>query len=89
MATAKNVEQTVIAIIAEQGLMEPEDVKVEDTLETLGLDSMALVECIFGIEEAFDIQVPFNANDPQDNTFNISSVGAMIQAVEALIKDQS
>ena len=32
--------------------------------EDLGIDSLGLVESIFAIEEAFDIQVPFNANEP-------------------------
>jgi acyl carrier protein len=43
------------------------------------------VESIFAIEEAFDISVPFNANEPDKSGFDISSVGAIIRAVEALI----
>ena len=54
----------VIDIIAEQAILEPDDVTLESTLESLGIDSMGLVESIFAIEEAFDIQIPFNANDP-------------------------
>ena len=64
----------VIDIIAEQAILEPDDVTLESTLESLGIDSMGLVESIFAIEEAFDIQIPFNANDPSDGDFNISSV---------------
>ena len=41
------------------------EVRMDATLEDLGIDSLGLVEAIFAIEEAFDIQVPFNANDPQ------------------------
>ena len=61
----------VIDIIAEQAILEPDDVTLESTLESLGIDSMGLVESIFAIEEAFDIQIPFNANDPSDGDFNI------------------
>lgn len=78
----------VIAIIAEQAMLEPSDITPEKTLEDLGIDSLGLVESIFAIEEAFDIQVPFNANDPSESDFDISSVGAIISAVEQLVADQ-
>ena len=84
-----NVSSQVIEIIAEQALLEPGDVNVDQTLEDLGIDSLGLVESIFAIEEAFDISVPFNANDPTESKFDISSVGAIISAVEHLVKEQS
>ena len=49
------------------------------------LDGLGLVEAIFAIEETFDITVPFNANDPQAGGFDISSVAAIIRAVEGLV----
>ena len=79
----------VIDIIAEQAILEPDDVTLESTLESLGIDSMGLVESIFAIEEAFDIQIPFNANDPSDGDFNISSVASIISGIEKLVADKS
>ena len=79
----------VIDIIAEQAILEPDDVTLESTLESLGIDSMGLVESIFAIEEAFDIQIPFNANDPSDGDFNISSVAAIISGIEKLVAEKS
>lgn len=78
----------VIEIIAEQALVEPSDVKLEHTLADLGIDSLGLVESIFAIEEAFDISVPFNANDPTTGEFDISNVQSIITAVEGLIEAQ-
>ena len=86
MADATEIGEKVREIIAEQALIEPSDVKGTDTLEDLGIDSLGLVECVFGIEEAFDINVPFNANDPTDSQFDISNVDSMIGAVVTLIK---
>ncbi|PWG17475.1 acyl carrier protein [Salibaculum griseiflavum] len=83
------IADKVIAIIAEQAMLEPSDVKSEHTLEDLGIDSLGLVESIFAIEEAFDISVPFNANDPSASDFDISSVRSIIDAVAKLVKDQS
>ncbi len=79
------VKDKVIAIIAEQAVLDVADVKMDSTLESLGIDSLGLVESIFAIEEAFDIQVPFNANEPSQSDFDISSVAAIVAAVEKLV----
>ena len=77
-------KDTVIVILAEQAMLEPSDVALDNTLDDLGIDSMALVETIFAIEEAFDISVPFNANNPEDSGFDISSVASIVAAVDQL-----
>jgi acyl carrier protein len=84
----ESVREKVIAIIAEQAVLEPGDVTPEATLADLGIDSLGLVESIFAIEEAFDIQIPFNANEPDQSDFDISSVAAIIAAVEGLVAAQ-
>ena len=84
----QSVQDKVIAIIAEQAVLEPSDVTLGATLDELGIDSLGLVESIFAIEEAFDIQVPFNANEPSDSNFDISSVAAIVKAVEGLVAEQ-
>ncbi len=83
------VKDRIVEIIAEQAVLEVSDVSMENTLEGLGIDSLGLVESIFAIEEAFDIQVPFNANDPTESEFDISSVASIVKAVEELVKAQS
>ena len=83
------VREKVIEIIAEQAVLEPSDVKMDMSLDDLGIDSMGLVEAIFAIEEAFDVQVPFNANEPDASEFDISSVAAIVGAVERLVAEQA
>lgn len=82
------VSDKVIQIIAEQAMVDPADVSPRTTPDELGLDSLALVEVVFGIEEAFDISVPYNANDPADSRFDLSHVGAIIDAVKQLIAEK-
>ena len=84
----KPVADQVVAIIAEQAMIEPEEVSMDATLDSLGIDSLGLVEAVFAIEETFDISVPFNANDPTDSDFDISSVSTMISAVEQLVAEK-
>ena len=83
-----DIAQKVIAIIAEQAVLEPADVHLDHSLNDLGIDSLGLVESIFAIEEAFDISVPFNANEPDASGFDISSVAAIIRAVEGLVRER-
>lgn len=83
-----NVKDRIVEIIAEQAVLETSDISMEQSLEDLGVDSMGLVEAIFSIEESFDISVPFNANEPTKSDFDISSVAAVIGAVERLIAEQ-
>lgn len=79
------VAEKVKEILADQALIAVQDVADDASLEDLGIDSMGVVEVIFGIEEAFDVQVPFNANEPQASDFDVSSVTAIVQAVQGLV----
>lgn len=79
------VRDQVIAIIAEQAMLDVADVTEDSSLADLGIDSLGLVESIFAIEETFDISVPFNANDPGAAGFDISSIAAIVRAVEELV----
>jgi acyl carrier protein len=82
------IQDRVIAIIAEQAVLDPSDVTPDSTLEGLGIDSLGLVESIFAIEEAFDISIPFNANEPEKSDFDISSVASIIAGIERLMAEQ-
>ncbi len=84
-----SVETRVIEIIADQALLEPSDVTLDSTLEDLGIDSLGLVESIFAFEEAFDITVPFNANEPTESDFDISTVSAIVAGIEQLIAEKA
>jgi acyl carrier protein len=84
-----DLQQRVIAIIAEQAVLEVSDVTLDSTIESLGIDSLGLVEAIFAIEEAFDISIPFNANDPAQSGFDMTSVAAIVDAVHGLVAQRA
>lgn len=84
-----STQDKVIEIIAEQAMLDVSDVTPDSSLEDLGIDSLGLVESIFAIEEAFDITVPFNANDPSESDFDISNVASIIAGIETLIAQKS
>ena len=84
-----DIRSKVIEIIADQAIVEPSDLSDESTLESLGIDSLGLVESIFAIEDAFNIQIPFNANQPNESPLDLSSVATIVQGIEQLIQEQA
>ncbi len=86
---ATDIKNKVLAIIAEQAMLDLSDVSMDQTLEDLGIDSLGLVESIFAIEEAFDVDVPFNANSPGKSNFDISSVASIVAAVKNLVAEKA
>jgi len=84
-----SVKDKVLIIIAEQAMLETSEIKLNMSVEDLGLDSLGLVEAIFSIEETFSVNVPFNANDPTASDFDISNVGAIIKAIDKLVMEKS
>ena len=85
MEMSQTIQDKVCQIIAEQAVLDISDITPEASLASLGIDSLGLVESIFAIEEAFDISVPFNSNQPQQSQFDISTVGSIIAEVKALV----
>ena len=55
--------------------------QMSDALESLGLESLDVLELTFAIEEKFNIEIPFNAN----TEFDFKTVGELVRAVEWLV----
>lgn len=83
------INSQIKAIIADQAMLEPEQITDQSTPEELGIDSLGLVRSIFALEEEFDISIPFNANEPDKSDFDISNMGTIIAAVERLVAEKA
>lgn len=83
----QSVRETVLEILARQAERPLAAIVPEASLDQLGIDSLGKAEIIFAIEEAFDIEVPFNANDAGASALDLSSVGAVVAAVERMVMD--
>lgn len=81
--------QQVSAIIARQAMVAPDQIDLTTRLEDLNLDSIALVEVIFGLEEAFDISLPFNANDDRVARQDFTTVATVVALVERLLAQKT
>lgn len=83
-----SIEEKVRKIIADQAMVPVKEVRDDASPDDLGLDSLALVEIVFAVEEAFDISIPFNANEPEQSDFDISTIRKIISGVEKLVREQ-
>lgn len=77
------IAETIRAIIAKQVNRPPEEITDETNLAAVGLDSLDLLEVIFEIESQFDIDLPYNANNPEE--LGLTTVGVVIRKIEAEI----
>ncbi len=57
-------EQTV-QILTSQFSVDPQAIRPDTTLEQLGLDSLALMEFVFALEDRFSVRVPEERLDPR------------------------
>lgn len=67
--------------------VDAEKVTLDANLEDLGIDSMAVVEIIFDLEETFDIDVP-NPGDAEGDNMNFTTVEDVINSIKTLIEQK-
>ena len=83
-----DIRDRILASIAEQAMLEPDQIDFSASPQDQGIDSLGLVEAIFALEETFDITIPFNANEPEKSEFDISTMGTILAAVEKLVAEK-
>ena len=81
------VKDRVLEILTNHGQLAREDIDMSSTLESLGIDSVGVVEVIFAIEEEFDINIPYNANETLSKRLDFSNVLSIVELVSELVRD--
>jgi acyl carrier protein len=59
--------------------IEAERIRPEAALEDLGLDSLALMEFVFAIEDAFQLRIPEERLDPQQGGITLHYLAGVIR----------
>jgi acyl carrier protein len=80
------IEGDVLDIIAKQAKVERATLTRRTSLAELNIQSLDLVEIIFALEDKFDLEVPYNANDPRSAGVSFENVGDVIDGVARLIQ---
>ena len=76
-----DITADVVAIIAKKLPPDKRNLQMSDRLDEIGIDSLMGVELMFDLEEKFDIQIPFNANDAK---LEFETVGEVVEAIKKI-----
>ena len=78
------VQKKVTDLISEQMDIKSDEISLYSSFEDLNIDSVALVELVFSIEEYFEINIPFEELEEQDLKEKFSTVQSLIEVVAGL-----
>lgn len=77
-----DLAEKVLAIVARETQRERKDLNLSDRIEDLSIQSLDMVQIMFGIEEEFDIYVP-----QEDESFGQKTLQDMVDGIARLIAE--
>ena len=81
-----NIEEKVLELVGEQVGIDPQEIYLSSKLEDLNLDSVAIVELVFLLEEKFEISIPFEGLNESELKANFYSVSSLINHLKDLLQ---
>ena len=69
--------EKLVSYAAKQLELSPEDITPDSTFESLGIDSLDIVELIMSMEEEFGMEIP------EEDIESLSTVGAAVEYIKA------
>ena len=67
------------AILQASFQVDPSRIQPEATLESLGLDSLALMEFVFAVEDRFSVRVPESKLDPRQAGITLAHLALLLE----------
>ena len=80
------IEEQVLELIGKQAGIDPKDISLLSKFEDLNLDSVAIVELIFSLEESFKISIPFEGLEESELKKNFHTVSSLISHLKGLLQ---
>ena len=81
-----SIEQKVLELVGEQAGIDPKEISLNSKFEDLKLDSVAIVELVFMLEETFKISIPFEGLDESELKRNFYTVSSIIDHLKDLLQ---
>lgn len=75
-----DVQDKIFDIVAKEARLDRNKLSLDNKLEDLNIESLDMVQILFGIEDEFDIYVP-----QEDDSFKLDSLRDVVTGVEHLI----
>ena len=81
-----NIEERILELVGEQTGVDPKQIPLNRKFEDLNLDSVAIVELVFSLEETFDISIPFEGLDESEVKKNFNTVSSLADHLKTLLQ---
>ena len=82
----ENIEEKVLELVSKQTGIDPKQITLNRKFEDLNLDSVAIVELVFCLEETFDISIPFEGLDESEIKKHFYTVSSLADHIEDLLQ---
>lgn len=83
---SKDIEASIIALIASSGEIEAGEITRDTELAELEIDSLVLTEIVMDIEDQHDIEIDLNTAEAWES---LKTVGDIVDMVKKLIADKN
>ncbi|MGE3770858.1 MAG: acyl carrier protein [Bdellovibrionales bacterium] len=80
------LQDDVLDIIATKGMVARDTLALDKKLADLNISSLDVVEIVFALEDKFNIEIPFNANQSAEQKLEFNTIGEVVAAVEKLVR---
>ena len=80
------IEMQVLELVGELSGIDPKKISLLCKFEDLNLDSVAIVELIFSLEEMFNVSIPFEGLDESELKKNFHTVLSLITHLRELLQ---
>ena len=81
-----NIEEQVLELVREQAGIDSHEICLNSKFEDLNLDSVAIVELVFLLEETFKISIPFEGVDESELKRNFHTVSSLINHLKEILR---
>ncbi|MCW5774005.1 MAG: acyl carrier protein [Rhodospirillaceae bacterium] len=78
--TDEDIQNKIFDIVAKEARLDRASLTLDTKLEDLKIESLDMVQILFGIEDAFDVYVP-----QDDQSFKLATLRDVVDGVKKLI----
>ena len=75
--------EAISSVLVEKFHLEAASVQPQSTLDQLGLDSLALMEFVFAVEDRFDVRIPEDKLDPRQAGITLEHLAGLLDEAAA------
>ncbi len=81
--TDEEIKEKIFDIVAKEARIDRESLSLDSKLEDLNIESLDMVQILFGIEDSFDVYVP-----QDDDSFKLETMADVVNGVKQLIAEK-